>query len=77
MNVVELTNALAKALGVPNGCTKAVLTLEVGKVPTLQLDLLAIGLHAGLGKIVGEKSPDELRKIEFMLRLEPFPRDLK
>ena len=38
--VHELNRALAAALGLPKLTTRAVLTLEVGKLPRIELDVL-------------------------------------
>lgn len=37
----SLNGALARALGVPPGARRAVLTLEIGQLPTLDVELLA------------------------------------
>lgn len=71
MNTNQLNYALCKALGLPPYTTKAVLTLEPGKMPTLQVECLMLDRK---GAIVYdyEKTPEEIKKLQFMLRLEPF-----
>lgn len=68
-----LTNALAKALGLPNNTTRAVLTLAAGELPTLELTMYATD---SAGKLIVEQPKDcaaQIASIHFMLRLEPFP----
>jgi hypothetical protein len=77
MNATELTNALGAALGLPKGTTKAVLTLEVGKLPTLEITMFALDYSLTPQRLFGSKAAEEIPKIHFMLRLEPFPEDLK
>lgn len=64
---------LAMALGVSHA-TKAVLTLEPGKLPVLEVTMLVIN---AAGRAVLEPEPGNsmarrLAKVQFMLRLEPF-----
>lgn len=66
-----LTAELARALGLPKHARKAVLTLEAGQLPTLDIECLAS--RVGMGD-AGPISPDAVRAVPFMLRLrmEPF-----
>lgn len=67
-----LTAALAKALGLPSNTTRAVLTLESGKLPTLEVTMYATD---SAGKLIVEQAQDSaarLASVHFMLRLEPF-----
>lgn len=68
-----LTAALAKALGLPSNTTRAVLTLEAGKLPTIELTMYATD---SAGKLIVEQAKDtaaQIASVHFMLRLEPFP----
>ena len=66
---------LARALGVSRA-TKAVLTLEPGKLPLLEVTMPVVDAS---GRSVLEPYPDDilgvarrLAKVQFLLRLEPF-----
>ena len=72
----HLTNELARALGLPRGTTRAVLTLQVGELPTMELSALVIN-RDGLWVIDTEREVDgnmvqRLASVQFMVRLEPF-----
>lgn len=73
MNTEELNAAFAKALGLPKHTTKAVLTLEAGQLPTLQVQCYVIDTKSfPQERLVTKSIPVELAQIQFMLRLEPF-----
>ena len=68
----SLTAALANALGLPTNTTRAVLTLEAGKPPTLEVTMYATD---SAGKLIVEQAKDcaaQIASVHFMLRLEPF-----
>lgn len=72
-----LANQLAKALGIPKGTVRAVLTLEAGKAPTIDLTML---VQDSNGQLVLEDEPGSdntvlkrLAQVQFMIRLEPYP----
>lgn len=76
-----LNAELARALGIPGKTRKAVLTLEAGKAPRLELDMLVTDAR---GAPVFEPEPDaqpgetmamRLARVRFMVRLERFPDD--
>ena len=72
----SLTAELGRILGVGH-CSKAVLTLEGGKAPTLQVTMpLATGELANQLQQLPAVDPDtmlrRLAAVQFMLRLEPF-----
>lgn len=70
----QLVVDLAKALGLPKHTVKAVLTLEVGELPRLQLTMHATDSN---GRLVLEADPGDpvarrIAQVQFMVRLEPF-----
>ena len=73
----ELTQALAQALGLPNTTKRAVLTLEVGQPPRVELTMMVTDTK---GKLVLEDVRDangvaidrRVAQVQFMVRLEPF-----
>lgn len=67
---VQLTAEIAKALGVPERTRKAVLTLEAGKPPLLDIEVF---VRDGAQYAFDPVDPNKLRTMRFMLRLEPFP----
>ena len=73
----QLTAALCEALGVPKTATKAVLTLEVGRPPTLELTMICTDkagrmlLEDARGEN-GEAVERRVAKVRFMVRLEVF-----
>lgn len=73
-----LTAELAQALGLPRNTTRAVLTLEAGEAPLLEVSMFAIDRKGQpLVEVVpgeyGEGVARRLARVEFMLRLEAFP----
>jgi hypothetical protein len=75
MSARELTRDLSKALGLPKHTHKAVLTLEAGKAPQLELFMHAVDCG---GRLVLEADPGDpvakrIAQVQFMLRLERFP----
>ena len=70
-----ITVEIAEALGIPNHTTRAVLTLEAGKLPTLELTMLVLD-HKGSAVVEkfndGTHIGERLKKVQFMVRLEPF-----
>lgn len=75
MSPWELSHALGKALGMPDGTYKLVLTLEAGELPKVDIYCYAF-LPDGRMDIVrrmdGVTAVDEIRRLHFQLRLEPF-----
>lgn len=70
----QLTADLARALGLPKRTKKAVLTLEAGELPTLELTLHATDSN---GRLVLEADPGDpvakrVAQVQFMVRLVPF-----
>ena len=65
----ELNRELALALGLPNATTRAVLTLQVGEFPRLEVVCHQIPLAIIIDPDTGARS---LGSVQFMLRLEPF-----
>jgi hypothetical protein len=77
---LQLLHDLARALGLPKNATRAVLTLQSGELPTLELTMLATDGH---GSLVLEADPDapdhpggtvaqRIARVQFMVRLVPF-----
>lgn len=69
----ELNRNLARSLGLPRNTTRAVLTLEVGKLPTLEVEYL---ITDSFGRNVVEPIEEvsvakRLAKANFVLRLVP------
>lgn len=78
MSNQNLTAELAKALGLPKNTTRAVLTLENGKPPTLDLTLYCTDVNGRfvldpIGGIVDGATATRLATVQFMVRLESFP----
>lgn len=79
MTPQELSWQLARALGVPEGmkATRVVLTLETGKLPTVDIEAYLFDKD---GKpclvkdsgFYGYNAPHEIKSIQYMLRLVPF-----
>lgn len=67
---MDLTSELAKALGLPKHLTKAVLTLEAGKAPRIDVTMLMAD-RAGSGFVL-TAAGDEIRRINFSYRLVRF-----
>lgn len=65
----ELNRDLALALGLPKSATRAVLTLQAGEFPRLEVECNRIPLEIITNPDTGEQS---LASVQFMLRLEPF-----
>jgi hypothetical protein len=73
----QLTDELCKAMGLPKSTRKAVLTLEAGQPPRLELEMYcldATGRHIveTLPGEYGEPFVRRLASVRFMVRLEPF-----
>lgn len=71
-----LSNEIARALGLPRYTTRAVITIEAGKLPLVEVEAIAVSPDGGLllaPPCDGGSIGDRLRTIRFMLRLEPFP----
>lgn len=76
MNSRELTRQLAEALGLPAGTVSATLALGVDHPPQLRLEVVMLGNdHRSAILPAHEDAPARIRKIKFMLRLEPFEFD--
>lgn len=75
MSPVDITSEIAKALGVSKA-RKAVLTLEVGELPRLEVETYLTGAD---DTVVIELDPETLgpriAMVAFKLRLEPFSDD--
>ena len=65
----DITRQLARALGLPKTTTKATLRLEVGKLPTLEVECHEVPLRIVVDPQSQAKS---IASLHFMLRLEPF-----
>jgi hypothetical protein len=78
MSHVSLTEELARALGLPKFTRRAVLTLEAGVPPVMQLELYVVD---SAGRLIVEPAPgqvegtaaERLAQVQFMVRLERFP----
>lgn len=68
---VDLNRDLAEALGLPKSTRKAVLTLEAGRVPKLELELLPAIDPQSLAPI----DVDALRAVRYVVRLAPYWHD--
>jgi hypothetical protein len=84
MSVRQLSYELAQALGLPPLTQKAVLTLEVGKYPTLEVTALVKGgvsIAAGTEPVLNADGSAtiplarQLSRVQYIVRLEPFPKD--
>ena len=69
-----LNAELAKALGLPKHTLRAVLVLQAGELPRLELTMHATNLAGNL-VLEGAGAAARLAKVKFMLRLERFPGD--
>ena len=69
MSTYEINRQFARALGLPRNTTKATLTLEVGKDPTIAVECFLVD---GEGRYVHSHDAEAIRKIAFKYRLEPF-----
>lgn len=77
MSQQSLVAELAAALGLPTRTRRAVLTLEAGKLPLLEVEMY---VRDGAGHFVldpwrgdpGKNAAERIKSITFMLRLEPF-----
>lgn len=65
----ELNRDLALALGLPTGTSRAVLTLQAGELPRLEVVCHRIPLAIITNPDTGAQS---LGSVQFMLQLEPF-----
>lgn len=73
----QLTNDIANILGLPKFTTKAVITLEADKLPTIEITAFVMDKD---GRPVIEETSGEygngiakrLAEVQFMVRLEPF-----
>lgn len=72
MSSRDVTAELARALGLPKNTTRAVLTLQAGRFPTLKVEYLVTDT---VGRFVILDSDDSMAariaKVNFVLRLEP------
>ena len=74
----HLTRELAKALGLPKHTTRAVLTLQAGEPPRMQL---TVNVTDSAGNPILEQVPGKygegiarrIAQVQFMVRLEQFP----
>lgn len=66
----DITFELAKALSLPRHTYRATLVLEVGKLPTLTVEMHAIG-DAGIA-YTDIDAAGRIKSVKFMLRLVPF-----
>lgn len=73
---INLTNQLARAIGLPRHCTRAVLTLQAGALPTIDLTVLCTDAR---GAFILEPDPQgiadmakRIAEVQFMVRLVPF-----
>lgn len=71
---MNLNAELARALGLPRYCRKAVLTIEANKAPRIEVDCLAT--DSG-GRLIVEHDPEaigsvarKLASVQFVIRLE-------
>lgn len=67
----DLNRDLAAALGLPKSTRKAVLTIEAGRIPKLELELLP----AIEPQRVGPIDVDALRAARYVVRLAPYWHD--
>lgn len=73
MNHVDLNLALCRAFGLPTKTRRAVITLEAGQLPKIAIECFELPLRI----VVDEDGIKDLAKLEFMIRLEPFPTTTK
>jgi len=65
----QLNRDLALALGLPKATTRAVLTLQAGEFPRLEV----VCHHVPMAIIINpDTGAQSLGSVQFMLRLEPF-----
>lgn len=69
MSAHDMNAKFSKALGLPKGTTRAVLTLQVGRMPRLHI---TANVMDGAGHPVLNADATEVEKIEFSYRLVPF-----
>lgn len=73
MNTAELNAALCRSLGLPQQTRRAVITLEAGQDPKIEIECFELPLRF----VHDEGGIASLARLEFMIRLEPFPTTTK
>ncbi len=73
MKTAELNAALCKALGLPKQTRRAVITLEAGQDPKVEIECFELPLRI----VHDEDGVASLARLEFMIRLAPFPTTTK
>lgn len=72
MSISNLNADLARALGLPKNTTRAVLTLEVGKRPRLEVEYLVTDTFGRFAILDADDSmAARIAAANFVLRLEP------
>lgn len=70
----NLTRDLARALGLPPGTTRAVLTLLPGRPPMMEVECYINDADGEFIVQSGDRGmAQRLASVQFMLRLEPYP----
>lgn len=72
MNVMEFNRELAKALSLPPNTRRAVVTIEVGMMPTIDVETVVVSRGKRL-EIVDDPNPAAIATLPFMLRLRMEP----
>jgi hypothetical protein len=73
---MTLNAELGHALGMPPNCRKLVLTLEAGQVPRIEYECHVVESEQRTSIVDGSPyyiGVTRIRKLQFMVRLEPFP----
>lgn len=73
MNPHDLNAALARAFGLPSKTRRAVITLEAGQLPKIEIECLEMPLRI----VHDHDGIKSLASLNFMIRLEPFPTTTK
>lgn len=73
MNPRDLNAALCRALGLPKQTRRAVITIEAGKLPKIEIECFELPLRV----LQDEGGIKSIARLNFMIRLEPFPTTTK
>lgn len=73
MNPFELNAALCRALGLPKQTRRAVITLEAGQDPKVEIECFELPLRF----VQDPDGINSIARLNFMIRLEPFPTTTK
>jgi hypothetical protein len=73
MNPQDLNAALCRALGLPTQTRRAVITLEAGQDPKVEIECFELPLRV----VQDHEGIKSIASLNFRIRLEPFPTTTK